>query len=297
MGAVGVFVKAQGFAEAIQGCLMYPEEDEKKTATDTTTVTPTAVGDPAAGPSNWDKFTGMLTKVVEFICLAKDTVEAFFSDGRRLFLRRQRRLFNQGKRMMRVTWWKWIETAVNAVSKVTSWVTNAGTALFNKAKALGNKFADIVVDGIQLAKATAAQIGEWTKKQLKAIFAPVGEFFDTIKSNFIGIFKGGYWKTFTNLVTCVNAVGSVVNKGVKDFFLPFLSIPANITKLIALDPVTWIKFIVNMICGWEKLKNAWTALKTGWKATDPKVKWNNYGQFVGNIAAFVVGALSRRRHY
>ena len=109
------------------------------------------------------------------------------------------------------------------------------------------------------------------------------------------MFNSKWFKAVINFIKCATD-GTKLAKGAKDFFMPFLSIPANIAKLVALDPTAWVKLIVNMICGWETLKNSIVALKEAWTEKDSTKKWVGYGKSVGYLVKFVKDALSRRRH-
>jgi hypothetical protein len=283
-GTIVAIVGGTGFVDALKGCLNYGDNDEAASkGTEASAVSANALD----SKSNIDKFFGYLGKAVNFICLAKSVVEAFFLTSRRLFLRRQR-MFNEAT--TEVGWWKWIDNIVDKTKALLDKISNVGNELFAKAKGVASKFSMLTAQGLNLATANAAAIATWTKAKLKSIFSVVGDWIDTsLKPKMKAFFASKPYDIFTNFVKCVVAGKVITNDGIKKFFLPYVVMPANVALLVALDPVTWVKFIVNLICGWETWKKAIDAFVKAWTSTGT-TKWENYGTYAGLVATIAVGA-------
>ena len=277
--------------DTANACLFTTGDDEKSAESDESTSSISEIDSAENANSNLK----LLGKFVDFICMVKDTVITFFKELGRRYLRRQRRLFAQGKiSRIRVKWWSWIDSIIDAAKNLGNYILNAGQSLYEKAKSVASKFTELVKDGIDLVTAKANQVTDWVKEKLKSVFSIVGKWIDSLKEKFIRFFESKWFKALTNFITCVTS-GPELFKEISE---RFKNIPTQVMRLIGMDPIAWIKLIVNMICGWEKLKNAFVAFKTAWNAVGP-TKWQNYGKFAGYLISFIADALSRRRrrHY
>jgi len=76
-------------------------------------------------------------------------------------------------------------------------------------------------------------------------------------------------------------------KGVKGLY----DTVTGMIELIPLlsTPVGWIKLVVNLVCGWEDLKNGINALTSGISESDRLKKFNYYGKFAGFFFKAIAG--------
>jgi len=278
--------------ETWKACLTYSDDDEKEAgAKESTAVNPSQLDT----QENSNTFFGLLGSAVNFICQVKDTIETFFSKSRRFYLRRQRRLFAQGKiSRIRAKWWLW-KSIKNIYNKVKGYITSAATKLWSGVSNAVAKFPGLVKEGWEKAKASAAALQEWIQEKLEKVFSVVGNWLMGLKTKIIAMFDSKWFKAYTNFIKCAT-LGAKLSKGVKGLFMPYINIPANIAKLAISDPTAWVKLIVNMICGWETLKNVFVELTNAWKEKDSTKKWLGYGKSVGYLTFVNKDALKRRRH-
>jgi len=121
----------------------------------------------ASQTGTFDTILKYLGAAIDICCTVKNTLKSFFAAKRLRWIRRNRRLFAQGKRMRRFTWS--FGGAWNAVTgAVSSAVDAAHTAIsgaYGDFKAGLASLKNKVIDGIDWAVATATVVADYVKKK------------------------------------------------------------------------------------------------------------------------------------
>ena len=158
--------------ETWKACLQYSDDEEKEAGTSESTV---VAPDQLDTEANSNTYFALLGSAVNFICQVKDTIETFFSASRRFYLRRQRRLFAQGKisRIRAKKWWLW-DKITTIFNKVKVYIADAANKLWSGVKDAVTKFPGLVKEGWDKAKASAAALQEWIQEKLQKVFSVVG---------------------------------------------------------------------------------------------------------------------------
>jgi hypothetical protein len=220
--------------------------------------------------STWTKILSILGTSIDVCCAVKDIVKSLFASRRLRWLRRNRRLFLQGKRMRKFVW---------SFSGAWNSFTTSVSGAFGSFQAGLAKLKNKVVDGVDWAVAKAEVVANYVKEKVTAIFKPIGEWLDSLKIKLINLLmKNTFFRALgENFLKCfisLKGISSVI--GVVSAISNFASVVAAL-----ITPIGWVNFVVNLVCGWEKLKLAIASLKAAWNATVPATKYNEYGKVAG----------------
>ncbi len=222
----------------------------------------------------WKKILGYLGTAINIVCTLKSKIIDFLTKKRR----RWNRLFAQGQaktKRFKFDFGKFISGAKQAFEDV-------GNAISKGAQ----KVKSAVVEGVDWAKKKASEISDFLKQKIQEKVKPVLELYEDIKAKFTNwLSKHPIMEKTFNFLKCI-----ITNKGaqgIKAMVDAVKSLIALIPKLGS--PAGWITLIVNLVCGWEDLRDGIQFLLSGMKETDRKKKYNFYGKFTGKLIKAIAG--------
>jgi len=269
----------------------------------------------------WESTLKYLGEPINICCTVRSVLRTFFGIARLKWIKRNRRLFLQGKRMKRFSWTiggVWDATknaavgAVNLVGNTASIVGNAAVGAYNTvstiasnayanaSKAVGEAYAiakegiktlkNKVVDGIDWAIATAKQVTEYVTRKVAEIFKPIGDILEKLKHKFIGwLMRNPYFQSLgtekQGFLLCIIGLRSILGiVGVVTGIMTFFSVLAAL-----LTPVGWVTLVINLICGWTHLKRSIEEMKLALAATIKSTKYHHFGRWAGHLISAIGG--------
>lgn len=126
----------------------------------------------------------------------------------------------------------------------------------------------------------ASEIAAYAEQKLQTIIKPIGEIFQKMKDRFVGLLtKSPIMQKYAKMLSCFINMKTV--QAAKTLYAKIFGFVGVLTSLSG--PTGWISLVVNLICGWEKLKAAITLMAAAWKQGDLGKKYYGYGQALGNI--------------
>lgn len=140
--SLGSIVVLSGKKEFIEQCLSQLPGWEAAGTADATDAKSVGKGMAPSDQALWKQILGYLGVAINVVCLAKDNIIKLFTENRRRLMRRNRRLFLQGKRMKRFNW-----------SLSGAWNSFKSTAakVYDKAVKVVKGTVNLVVDGVNYA--------------------------------------------------------------------------------------------------------------------------------------------------
>ncbi len=223
--------------------------------------------------STLQKVLGYLGVAIDAICNFKDKIIAFLTKRYRRYMR----LFMQGKTTKR---FKWSLSGMWDTIKGT--VTDIGNAVVKGAKAVGTT----VIKAGQWVGKKVDDLYTFVKEEINKILEPIYKEFEKIKVKFLAwLERNPMMKKLFLFAKCFITNGGV--KGIKTLYNAVKSIVELIPKLGT--PAGWIELLVNLVCGWESLKDGIGFLTQGLNQADKKKKYNLYGRFLGKIFEAIAG--------
>jgi len=223
--------------------------------------------------TTFQKVLGYLGKAIDAVCNFKENIIGWLTKSFRRYIR----LFIQGKTTRRFRWslggmWDSIKSAAVAV----------GDAVVSGAKTIGNA----VVKGVEWVGKKADELFTYVKGQINTLLEPVYNLFEQIKAKFLAwLEKNPLMKKLFEFAKCFLTNSGV--KGIKTLFNAVKSVVELIPKLAT--PAGWIELLVNLVCGWESLKDGINFLLSGIKETNAAKKYNFFGKFAGKIFEAIAG--------
>ncbi len=268
---MGCLAEVSGAYSLIDGCsstipgwaTVTNDAEEKKSSLD---------GETQPMQSKLDKVLGYLGTAINFACSIKDDLISFFSRRRRRF----HRLFMQGKaKKFKWPWDNLIDKAAKKIAEVSSGIA-AGA----------KKLKDSVVDGVNWAGKKADEVGQFIKDKLTGVFKPLADLWESLKQQFEDFLaKNPLLKVIFEFTKCFIQNDGV--KNIKKLFKIFKSFVAQITSLAT--PTGWVNLVVNLVCGWEDLRDGINFFKMAWKEAQKPAKYNYYGRATGKFMKAIAG--------
>jgi len=224
----------------------------------------------AGDTATWKTILGYLGKAIDVVCIFKDKVQEYFGIVRRRWLRKQRKLFAQGKRMMRAKWWDWVETGWAAVKAKFS-------ASYSAFQAKAASLAKDIVGGLDWAKAKADDVINWVGVKIKEVFAKIVKAFSAIKDRFVTYFKNNKFDALKSFLSCFNTI-ALSDDGLGKSYNPLKVFTDFWATLAGLGtPVGWAKLLVNLICNWSNLKDGIENIVKSYQEKVKAAKWQYAG--------------------
>jgi len=223
--------------------------------------------------TTFDKILGYLGAAINFACSVKDKIIEFFSK-RRI---RYHRLFMQGKTRKRFNW-----SFTGFVSTVGGTISSVGSGIAAGARTL----KDSVIEKVDWAKKKADDVIQYIKDKLEGLLKPILDFFDSLKVKFNAFLeKNPVLKIWFEFVKCF-----LKNDGIKAIKGLFETLSSFVSAIGALaTPAGWVKLVINLVCGWEDLRDGINFLKLGFKEKAKPAKYNFYGRFIGKFMKAIAG--------
>jgi hypothetical protein len=153
---VGVISALGGKDNNVDACLATLPGWEAAAVAETTSADGLEKTADVSQKGTWETIFGYLGAAIDICCSIKSFVTSFFTRKRLRWVRRNRRLFLQGKRMKRFSWS--FSTLWTKVKDTVKGAYSAVTAGLKKVK-------NAVVDGIDWVKATVDQVTAYIEKK------------------------------------------------------------------------------------------------------------------------------------
>jgi len=172
------------------------------------------------------------------------------------------------------------------------------SGMWDSIKSTASDIGNAIVSGAKAVGTAVIKAGEWVgkkdedlynyvKEQINTLLQPVYALFDAIKAKVIA------WMSKSPLLVKLLAIGQClykndVVKGIKGIFNAVKGMIELIPKLAT--PAGWIELVVNLVCGWEDLKNGIESLVAAIAEKADRLKrFNLYGKFAGFIFKAIAG--------
>jgi len=228
-----------------------------------------------ADASTWTTILGYLGVGINVACMFKDKIMGLIRGKTRKFLRRNRRLFLQGKKLKKWTWGGLFDSVVSAVSGVWDNITKT----FRK----GYQYT---IDGVNWMVAKGTQLTNYVTNVLKTIMTPMLTAIENLKQKLVmWLTQSPQMVKYRELVNCLINLNTLkAIKGLYDALMGFIS---TVTALAT--PAGWVDLLLNLICGWASLKSAIEAFKSAWGQGNVLLKFNSYGKALGFMLNAIIG--------
>jgi len=271
---LGTMAAMSGQAEFIDGCLKLVPGLATVDAEEEASPDSSSKSVASSDSSTWTSILHYLGVGINVVCMFKDKIMSLFMRKKKLFMRRNRKLFLQGKKLKRFDFGAWIDEVVDDIK--------SGWDSFTKIIKPGFNY---IVGGINFAIEKGKKLVDFVNNALKTIFKPVNELFKSIKQKFMNwLMKSPYMRKYVPMINCIIALPAA-----KAIVALISALTGFVPALTALStPIGWANLLVNLICGWENLKSAIDSFKKAW-ADNTVLKFNYYGKALGYIIATISG--------
>ena len=228
-----------------------------------------------ADASTWTKILGYLGQAINVACMFKDKIMGLMRGKVRKFLRRNRKLFLQGKKVKKLNWGE----IVDHVEKSVADAWDSVTKVFRK----GYSY---VINGVDWAMKKGKELTTYVTNVLKTIITPILTAIENLRVKLVmWLTQSPQMLKYRELVNCLISINTLkAIKGLFDALMGFITIVAALNT-----PAGWVDLLINLICGWQSLKNAILAFKSAWTQANVLIKFNSYGKALGFMLNAIIG--------
>ncbi len=210
----------------------------------------------------WQKILKLLGKIIDVCCKWKSKIIEWITKK----WRRYRRLFLQGK------------STKGFWGDIWNGIKSAGNAIVETVKDVAHHVYKVG----EFVWKSAQELWTWLKEKIENLFGPIFDAFKAMKKKIMDwIETNPTIKALLRWLKCIMTAKDAA-KGLISIAKGFITLIPKLT-----NPVGWVQLAVNLICGWEKLKNGIEAML---KAIKGENSARNWGEFAGNIIAAISGA-------
>jgi len=273
-GSISVFSGSESF---IDGCLLTMPGWQAVDAAEATSPAGVEKNMSSAQSETWKTVLSFLGDGINVACQYKDQIMGLIRSKAKKFMRRNRRLFLQGKKIKK---WSWAGLFNSIVADVKG--------LWDNVTKVTKKGYNYVIKGIDYVVQKGKVLADFITKTLTDLITPILTALENIRQKVVNwLTASPHMIKYRALVNCLLTVKGV--QAIKGLVDAFTSLTSTITALAT--PAGWVDLLVNLICGWQSLKSAVESLQSAWNATaDPKLKFNSYGKALGHMLNAIIAA-------
>ena len=225
--------------------------------------------------STWSKILGYLGQAINVACMFKDKIMGLLRGKVRKFMRRNRKLFLQGKKVKKWSWGGLFDSVVSSVAGVWDNVTKVFRTGYS-----------YVINGVDWAMKKGTELTNYVTNVLNSIITPMLTAMENLKQKLVmWLTQSPQMVKYRELVNCLINLNTL--KAIQGLFDALMGFITTVSALAT--PAGWVDLLINLICGWESLKNAIEAFKSAWTQANVLIKYNSYGKALGFMLNAIIG--------